>query len=99
MAYPSLSNGRYEIRAQLGQGGMATVFRAYDTRLHMDRAIKILQPELSIRKQIRDRFEAEASTMAKLHHKNIVTIYDIVTDNKMVFMVMEVLEEEVSWSV
>ena len=71
---------------------MATVFRAYDTRLHMERAIKILQPSLSIRKQIRDRFEAEASTMAKLHHKNIVTIYDIVTDKKMVFMVMEILE-------
>ncbi|MEC7985238.1 MAG: protein kinase [Myxococcota bacterium] len=91
MKYPTLANGRYEIRSQLGEGGMATVFHAYDTRLRMDRAIKVLQPHLCARKAIKDRFEVEASTMAKLHHKHIVTIYDIVTQDNMVFMVMELL--------
>ena len=88
---PTLANGRYRIEGRLGEGGMAAVFRAYDTRLHVERAIKILSPDLSRHTQIRDRFETEASTMARLHHRNIVTVHDIGSDGPRVFMVMEMV--------
>ena len=90
MENPTLS-GRYSLRSQLGKGGMAVVLRAFDTRLQVERAIKLLQPHLSMHEQIRSRFETEASTMAKLHHRHIVTIYDIANDDNMVYMVMELL--------
>ncbi|MEC7985682.1 MAG: serine/threonine-protein kinase [Myxococcota bacterium] len=86
-----LANGRYDITGALGEGGMAYVFKAYDTRLKVERAVKILAPRLMMRKKIRDRFEAEAATMAQLHHKNIVTIHDIGNENNLVYMVMEML--------
>ena len=90
MTNPTLS-GRYVLRSQLGKGGMAVVLRAFDKRLQVERAIKLLQPHLSMHEQIRSRFEIEASTMAKLHHRHIVTIYDIANDENMVYMVMELL--------
>jgi len=88
---PFLSGGRYEIIGTLGEGGMAYVFKAYDTRLKVERAIKILAPRLMMHRHIRDRFEVEASTMAQLHHKNIVTVHDIGNEQNLVFMVMEML--------
>jgi serine/threonine protein kinase len=89
---PTLADGRYRIEGRLGEGGMAAVFRAYDTRLHVERAVKILSPELAVHAQIRDRFEVEASTMARLHHRNICMVHDIGTDGQRVFMVMEMLK-------
>ena len=65
------------LRTKLGQGGMAAVYLAYDRRMKIERAIKLLLPHVSIYPQISQRFELEASTMANLHHKNIVTVYDI----------------------
>ncbi|MEC7983937.1 MAG: protein kinase, partial [Myxococcota bacterium] len=91
MEYPTLAQGRYEIRSRIGEGGMASVFHTFDTRLQMDRAVKILRPEHAFRKSVRERFEAEARTMVKLYHKHIVTVYDIVSYGRTVFMVMELL--------
>ena len=91
MDFPTLASGRYRIEGRLGEGGMAAVFRAYDTRLHVERAVKILSPELAMHAQIRDRFESEASTMARLQHRNIVSIHDIGSDGNRVFIVMEML--------
>jgi serine/threonine protein kinase len=71
---------------------MATVYRAYDSRLQVERAIKLLAPHLAARASIRKRFEVEASTMARLHHPNIVTVHDIGTDGNRCFIVMEMLE-------
>ena len=88
---PFLSDGRYEIIAALGEGGMAYVFKAFDTRLKVERAIKILAPRLLMHRQIRERFEVEASTMAQLHHKHIVTVHDIGNEQNLVYMVMEML--------
>jgi len=71
---------------------MATVYRAYDSRLQVERAIKLLAPHLAARASIRKRFEVEASTMARLHHPNIVTVHDIGSDGNRCFIVMEMLE-------
>ena len=89
--YPTFADGRYRIESQLGEGGMAAVFQAWDTRLHIRRAVKCLDPGLSVHPQIRDRFEAEARTMASLHHPNIVAVHDIGNEGARFFIVMEML--------
>ena len=88
----SIENGRYQIIGKLGEGGMAAVFRAYDTLLKVERAIKVLSPEYAKHGQIRERFVTEASTMARLHHKNIVMVHDIKPQGTPVYMVMEMLK-------
>lgn len=75
----ALGDGRYQLRAQLGTGGMATVWRAWDTRLEVDRAIKVLDPSRSYSKA-KKRFANEARAMARLAHPNVVTVHDIVVD-------------------
>ncbi len=86
-----LHNGRYRLRAVLGVGGMATVYRAWDDLLQVERAIKVLLPELSQRRSIRERFLTEARTMARLAHPHLVTVHDIGQDGERVFMVMEMV--------
>ncbi|MFZ5476105.1 MAG: serine/threonine-protein kinase, partial [Myxococcota bacterium] len=88
----SLGEGRYRVEAVLGQGGMATVYRAFDTRLDCYRAIKVLAPGLAAKDALRRRFETEARTMAKLHHPNIVTVHDVALDGEQVFIVMEIVD-------
>ena len=98
---PTLANNRYELISPLGQGGMACVFKALDTRLKVEKAIKIPNHKCLTNKKIRDRFETEATTMAVLHHKNIVVVHDIrdemyedpngIVSIKLVYMVMEML--------
>src|ERR1017187_2594505 len=76
-----LSNGTrlgpYEILAPLGAGGMGEVYRARDTRLGRDVALKILPPDLANDPSRRQRFELEARAVAALNHPNIVAIYDV----------------------
>ena len=88
----ALANGRYVIHGVLGSGGMAVVYRGFDTRLDLPRAIKVLNPELMISASVRRRFEIEARTMAKLHHPNIVGVYDIGVEDHYAYMVMELIE-------
>ncbi len=71
---------------------MAIVYRAHDTRLDVERAIKVLAPRFAARPEIRARFEAEARTMAKLHHPHILGVHDVGHDGDRVFIVMELLE-------
>jgi serine/threonine protein kinase len=69
------SLGRYHILEQLGEGGMATVYKAYDTRLERDVAIKIIRKtafSAEILEKVLARFEREAKSLAKLAHPNIV---------------------------
>jgi serine/threonine-protein kinase len=68
--------GRYEIREELGNGGMATVYRARDTELRRDVALKVLFPHLSKRRDVVARFHREARAAAALDHPNIVRVYD-----------------------
>ena len=90
-AAPPLANGRYRLLQQLGAGGMAIVYRAYDSRLDVERAIKVLNPRLASSAQIIKRFENEARTMAKLHHPNIVTVHDVGHEGDRAYMVMELV--------
>ncbi len=67
---------RYELQQLLGRGGMAEVWKAYDSRLHRHVAIKLLRPDLQSDPNFIMRFEREAQLIASLHHPNIVHIYD-----------------------
>jgi serine/threonine protein kinase len=69
--------GPYEIVAPLGAGGMGEVYRARDTRLGRDVALKILPPDVANDPMRRQRFELEARAVAALNHPNIVAVYDV----------------------
>jgi serine/threonine protein kinase len=86
-----LDGERYQLTHVLGRGGMATVYRAYDRRLDVFRAVKMLLPEFAQNQSIRRRFEMEARTTAKLHHRNIVTVHDVAIDGDKFFIVMELI--------
>jgi len=79
---------RYELREELGQGGMATVYRAYDPLFKREVALKILKQELLNDLQVRERFESETKIVAKLEHAAIVPVYDVGRDNNQLFFVM-----------
>jgi serine/threonine protein kinase len=91
-ASATLSEGRYRLIEVIGSGGMATVYRAFDTRLQVERAIKVLLPALANRERLRARFEAEARTMALLEHRNIVRVYDVGSEGNRVYIVMELVD-------
>jgi len=76
---PNIPNkfGPYEIKGELGRGGMATVYRAYDPRFDREVAVKVLPREFLHDPQFRVRFEREIKTVAKLEHPAIVPVYDV----------------------
>jgi predicted Ser/Thr protein kinase len=84
--------GPYEILAPIGAGGMGEVFRARDTRLGRDVAIKVLSAEFSTDSQRRARFEQEARAASALNHPNIVAIHDIGAHDAHLFIAMEHIE-------
>src|SRR5688500_16896696 len=89
---PVIGNGRYAIVAKIAEGGMAGVYRGWDFKLKVWRAIKILLPEYAGRASLRTRFETEASTMARLDHPNVIRVYDVGTAEALPYMVMELAE-------
>jgi len=84
--------GRYELGPLLGQGGMAEVFEANDLRLGRKVAVKILRPALGSDPGVRERFEKEARTAARLSHPNVVGIIDTGEDDGIAFIIMERLD-------
>ena len=84
----ALKFSRYVIRQDLGVGGMATVYRAYDPTFEREVALKILKKELLEDPQIRERFERETKIIARLEHPAIVPVYDAGYDNGQLFYVM-----------
>src|SRR5438128_3858941 len=74
---PGTRLGPYEILAPLGAGGMGEVYRAHDTRLGRDVAIKVLPQHLSQNPDLRQRFEREARAISQLNHPHICTLYDV----------------------
>jgi eukaryotic-like serine/threonine-protein kinase len=86
--------GPYEIVAPLGAGGMGEVYRARDTRLGRDVAIKVLPAHLSASPEARQRFEREARAISQLTHAHICTLYDVGSENGIEYLVMELLEGE-----
>jgi serine/threonine-protein kinase len=79
---------RYELREELGQGGMATVYRAYDPMFEREVALKILNRESLNDPQVRERFERETKIIARLEHAAIVPVYDVGRDRDQLFYVM-----------
>lgn len=86
--------GSYEINDVLGEGGMGQVYRATDTRLGRQVAIKVLPPGRPVTPQQRDRFEREARAIARLNHPGICSLYDIGHDSGVDFLVMEFVAGE-----
>jgi Tol biopolymer transport system component len=84
--------GPYEIVSRLGAGGMGEVWRARDTRLERDVAIKVLPVELSSDPSRLKRFEKEARAASALNHSNIVTIYEIGSYGSVAYIAMELVE-------
>jgi eukaryotic-like serine/threonine-protein kinase len=68
--------GRYRLEEQVGQGGMAVVWRGWDTQLRRTVAVKVLHAHLHAREDIRKRFDREAHAVARLHHPYILDVYD-----------------------
>jgi serine/threonine-protein kinase len=83
--------GRYEIKSEIGRGGMATVYRAYDPHFQRDVALKILPRELLHEQNFRARFEREAKTVAALEHPAIVPVYDFGEEDGQPYLVMRFL--------
>src|SRR5262249_33143818 len=84
--------GPYEVISSIGAGGMGEVYRARDPRLGRDIALKILPAEFSANRDSLKRFEQEARSASALNHPNIITIYDVGTDESMSYLSMELVE-------
>lgn len=81
--------GRYHIIEQLGEGGMAVVYKAYDMRLERNVAVKVILPQKQHTEKFIKRFEREAKALAHLSHPNIVKVIDYGEHENMPFLVME----------
>jgi serine/threonine protein kinase/Tol biopolymer transport system component len=91
---PGTRLGPYEVLAPLGAGGMGEVYRARDSRLGRDVAIKVLPGEVSATEEARLRFEREAQTISKLAHPHICALFDVGREGGIEYLVMELLEGE-----
>jgi TolB-like protein/Tfp pilus assembly protein PilF len=91
---PGTQLGPYEIAAPLGAGGMGEVYRARDTRLDREVAIKVLPGHLAERPDALQRFQREAKAVAALSHPNILAIHDVGREEGVCYAVMELLEGE-----
>ncbi|MEP7028743.1 MAG: protein kinase, partial [Candidatus Eisenbacteria bacterium] len=86
--------GPYEILSALGAGGMGEVFRARDTRLQRDVAIKVVPDLLAGEPEVRARFEREARAASALNHPHICQVYDVGREGDVDYIVMELIEGE-----
>jgi Tol biopolymer transport system component len=86
--------GPYEILAPIGAGGMGEVFKARDTRLERDVAIKVLPDTFAMDEQFLQRFEREAKTISSLNHPNICVLHDIGEQDGHRYLVMEYIDGE-----
>ena len=88
-------DGRYKVESVLGQGGMGMVFKGIQTSVQRPIALKTLHPQLAMAPTFFERFKREAEMASRLHHPNIITIYDFgKTADGICYYVMEMLEGE-----
>src|SRR5215831_13927815 len=86
--------GPYQILAPLGAGGMGEVYRAQDSRLRREVALKILPADMADDPGRRQRFELEARALAALRHPNIVAVFDFGSEDGVSYIVSELVEGE-----
>ncbi|MCZ6769280.1 MAG: protein kinase [Acidobacteria bacterium] len=86
--------GHYKVLEKIGQGGMGTVYRAQDTTLDREVAIKVLPEQFTQDPQRLARFEREAKLLASLNHPNIAAIYGFEQADDIHFLVLELVEGE-----
>ncbi|WP_336318391.1 Stk1 family PASTA domain-containing Ser/Thr kinase [Streptomyces lavendofoliae] len=84
-----LLDGRYRVDARIAVGGMATVYRALDTRLDRELALKVMHPALATDATFVERFIREAKSVARLSHPNVVGVFDQGADGAYVYLAME----------
>ena len=84
--------GRYEIQKELGRGGMATVYQAYDPRTRRQVALKVLPQAFLDKPGLRARFQREAETIARLKHPNVVEVYDFGDQEGQPYLVMRLMQ-------
>ncbi|MEV0169664.1 Stk1 family PASTA domain-containing Ser/Thr kinase [Streptomyces sp. NPDC050803] len=84
-----LLDGRYRVEARIAVGGMATVYRAVDTRLDRVLALKVMHPALAADGTFVERFIREAKSVARLAHPNVVQVFDQGNDGSYVYLAME----------
>jgi len=89
MPVGQLLDGRYRVEAHLAHGGMATVYLGTDTRLDRTVALKIMHAELASDEDFVRRFVAEARSVARLSHPNVVAVYDQGADGRTLYLAME----------
>src|SRR5262245_20896675 len=87
-AVPSLAGARYELRAALGEGATAVVYRAWDRELNRWVAVKVLNNRASMSETARLRFRREAQAAASLAHPNLITVFDAGEHDGRLFLVM-----------
>lgn len=87
-----LLDDRYELLEQVGEGGMALVFRALDRRLNRYVAVKIMRDEMAADEEFKRRFCAESQAVAMLSHPNIVAVYDVSHNDNTEYIVMELID-------
>lgn len=83
---------RYRIDDILGEGGQAVVLKAFDLRLNVSRALKVMLPAAASRRALRERFETEAHILASIEHPNVVRVYDVEATGPLPWFVMELVE-------
>ncbi len=83
--------GRYEIIEKIGSGGMSVVYRAHCLKLNRDVAVKVLRTDLDGSEEFIKRFNVEAQSAASLTHPNIVSVYDVGSDDNIHYIVMELV--------
>ncbi|HBP16757.1 MAG TPA: serine/threonine protein kinase, partial [Planctomycetes bacterium] len=83
---------RYKVRDLLGSGAFADVFRAEHVHLERPVALKILRPELAARKDVVERFLAEAKVVSRIHHPGVVEVYDFGQAKGVPFMALQLVE-------
>jgi serine/threonine protein kinase/tetratricopeptide (TPR) repeat protein len=90
----TLFAGRYEIIEELGTGGMGRVYRAHDTKLNEEVALKLIKPEIAAERRVVERFRNEIKTARKIRHKNVCGMYDFHEEGKTLYLTMEYVRGE-----
>src|SRR5437667_6618221 len=83
--------GKYEVIAEIGTGAMGTIYRARDSVLDREVALKVLRTDADLDLELKERFHREARACARLAHPNIITVYDLGESGGEVFIAMELL--------